>query len=127
MNWFPPPPLPQANVSPRDPSAGGGHTLTCGNGEGGANADQGTDTTCMVFRILIPSLCLPYKKKVYTMPPSPIPQETKKHFFNFPAENCTPCNKRGMLSSGIPGMHIILYLYIYICVHTGVEGELYKG
>jgi hypothetical protein len=39
----PPPPPPQANVAPsQDPS--GGDTLACGEGGGGPNFDEGTET-----------------------------------------------------------------------------------
>jgi hypothetical protein len=61
LNWLSPPPPPQASLSPFGIQVRGGHTLACGMGVGGTNADEGTNT--MVLCILIPSLCLPYKKR----------------------------------------------------------------
>ncbi len=57
LNWLPPLPSPQANVSPQDPNERGAHILAWGEGGWGANWDEGIGLGTMVFYLLIPSLC----------------------------------------------------------------------
>ncbi len=49
-NWIPPPPHPQGNVAP-PPFGSKWETLARGEGVGGHNADEGTDTLVLYVRV----------------------------------------------------------------------------